>query len=405
MCCSMNHVVQPGDKRRTYLLHRKEVKVRWGEPSVETKHCMVIPCVVLRDEDSQIQYDIMIPKKFYNTVLNTQIVAQTYRRKVKTIWRPFVKSVSEAGYTPLFHSTDLDEFMRRLPDIEETDVDVEENNACTKEWLVNEMLMFPSTWLLEREENQFSRENNEKVLMGFVLSEEAYARGKQELEKMQKHPGYHAIREYRYFFDGQPPMLIAEKSECTLRQAMQTDSMKFSTWNTKLIKNEPSTAEAEAAWKEVLRAVVAGCRYMAIVGGITHGNLCADNIVQTASGEWKITEFGSAKQRLDSEKYLDYVLLFGLQLLSDISRVPEEGEAATAVAKLVGFINSFFSLSQTLEKELFSNEEIASMPAVEKKLSSKKERESYREELWVKLQPKDTLNKKRRRQTALCPAR
>ena len=76
MCCYMNHVVQPGDKRRTYLLHRKEVKVRWGEPPVETKHCMVIPCVVLRDEDSQIQYDIMIPKNFYNTVLDTQIVAK-----------------------------------------------------------------------------------------------------------------------------------------------------------------------------------------------------------------------------------------------------------------------------------------------------------------------------------------
>jgi hypothetical protein len=392
----MNHVVQPqkpGKKRMTYLLQRNEVKVRWGEPTVETKHSMVIPCVVSRDEDSQIQYDIMIPKKFYNTVLDTQIVAQEYRHNAQTIWRPFVKSVSEAGFKPLFHRTDLNKFMTSLPDIEETDVDVEENNACTKEWLVNEMLMFPSTWLLERKENKFSRENNEKVLMGFVLSEEAYDRGKQELEKMQKHLGYHAIREYRYFFDGQPPMLIVEKSECTLRQAMQTDSMKFSTWNAQLCDGDTDTAEAE--WKKVLRAVVAGCRYMAIVGGITHGNLCADNIVQTASGEWKITEFGSAEQRLDSEKYLEYVLRFGLQLLQDMSVL--EREAAIAVADLVGFINSFFSLSQSLEKELFSKEEIESMQKVEKKLSSKKERESYREELWVKLQPKDTLNKKRRR--------
>jgi hypothetical protein len=394
----MNHVVQPqkpGYKRMTYLLQRKEVKVRWGEPPVETKHCMVIPCVVSRDEDSQIQYDIMIPKKFYKTVLDTQIVAKKYRHKEKTIWRPLVKSVSEAGFKPLFQRTDLNDFMTNLPDIEETDVDVEESNACTKEWLVNEMLMFPSTWLLERKKNKFSRENNEKVLMGFVLSEEAYATGEQELEKMQEHLGYHAIREYRYFFDGQPPMLIVEKSECTLRQAMQTDSMKFSTWNAQLCDGDTDTAEAE--WKKVLRAVVAGCRYMAIVGGITHGNLCADNIVQTASGEWKITEFGSAEQRLDSGKYLDYVLRFGLELLSDIYRVPKEGEAATAVADLVGFINSFFSLSQSLEKELFSKEEIESMQEVEKKLSSKKERESYREELWVKLQPKDTLNKKRRR--------
>ena len=76
--------------------------------------------------------------------------------------------------------------------------------------------------------------------------------------------------------------------------------------------------------------------------------------------------------------------------------VPER-EAAIAVADLVGFINSFFSFSERLVEELFSDQEKNSMSKVEDELSSKKERESYREELWAKLQPQDTSIKKRRR--------
>ena len=395
----MNHIVartapqMQGDKRMTHHLQREKVCVRWGEPSVETQHCMVIPCDVYssRVEDPPSEYDIMIPKKFFNAVLDTQIVA---RRENETFSRSLDKLVSEGGFKPLFQRNNLNEFMKRLPDIEETEVDVRESNVCTKEWLVNEMLMFPSTWLLERQKNKFSRENNEKVLMGFVLSDEAYAPGKQELEKMQKHLGYDAIREYHYFFDGQPPMLIVEKSKRTLHQAMQ-DSMKFSKWNAQLCDGDTDTAEAE--WKKVLRAVVAGCRYMEQVGGITYGNLCADNIVQTASGKWKITEFGSAKQRLDRENYVEYVLKFGLKLLQDMS-VPER-EAAIHVAERVVFINTFFSSSELLMGELFSDQEKGSMSEVEKELlsSRKYKRQIYREKLWAKLQPEETHNKKQRR--------
>lgn len=381
----MDHIVaqKRGDKWMTYLLQRKEVVVHWSRPSAETKHCMVFPCDV-----SSRDCEIMIPKNFYSTVLKTQNEAASHRRNLKTIWRPFVELVSEGGFKPLFQENNLEKFMKRLPDIEETEVDVRESNACTQEWLVNEMLLFPSTWLLERQKNKFSRENNEKVLMGFVLSEKAYAPGQQELEKMQKHQGYSAIRNYHYFFDGQPPMLIVEESKRTLRQAMQTDSMKFSTWNSQLIQRKPSTAEA--AWKKVLRAVVAGCRYMELVGGVTHGDLCADNIVQTALGEWKITEFGSAKRRSQTVQYLDHVVQFGERLLeSDAER-----EAAKTVANQVDFMRALFEEHAWLMYRLFSGEEMSKMTAVETELSSSEERQRYREKLW--LQAEETPNKKKR---------
>ena len=381
----MDHIVaqKRGDKWMTYLLQRKEVVVHWSRPSAETKHCMVFPCDV-----SSRDCEIMIPKNFYNTVLKTQNEAALRRYNLKRGWRGTVKLVSEGGFKPLFQENNLEKFMKRLPDIEETEVDVRESNACTQEWLVNEMLLFPSTWLLERQKNKFSRENNEKVLMGFVLSEKAYAPGQQELEKMQKHQGYSAIRNYHYFFDGQPPMLIVEESKRTLRQAMQTDSMKFSTWNSQLIQRKPSTAEA--AWKKVLRAVVAGCRYMELVGGVTHGDLCADNIVQTALGEWKITEFGSAKRRSQTVQYLDHVVQFGERLLeSDAER-----EAAKTVANQVDFMRALFEEHAWLMYRLFSGEEMSKMTAVETELSSSEERQRYREKLW--LQAEETPNKKKR---------
>ena len=382
----MDHIVaqKRGDKWMTYLLQRKEVVVHWSRPSAETKHCMVFPCDV-----SSRDCEIMIPKNFYNTVLKEQNNAALRRYNLKRKGRGIVKLVSEEGFKPLVQEDNLETFMRRLPDIEETEVDVRESNACTQEWLVNEMLLFPSTWLLERQKNKFSRENNEKVLMGFVLSEKAYAPGQQELEKMQKHQGYSAIRNYHYFFDGQPPMLIVEESKRTLRQAMQTDSMKFSTWNSQLIQRQPSTAEA--AWKKVLRAVVAGCRYMELVGGVTHGDLCADNIVQTALGEWKITEFGSAKRRT-GQQYMYHVSEFGKRCLEDIPHT--EQEAAKIVANKVDFMKALLYEPDYLIGKLFSGEEMYAMTAVETELSSSEERQRYREKLW--LQAEETPNKKKR---------
>ena len=336
-------------KTRSYFLKEEDVTVDWESQKGEGTYGVVYDCVL---KNSKEKYAIKIPKILMKEVRNKN------KRK---------KNDKEQ----------LDNFIRHAPECNFKNVDFRE------EWLVNESLLLASTWLLERG----PLDEGQAVRQGFPIGETSYMQGMEEYELMKEHLGYDSIIDFQYLFDAQIPMLIMEGCEQTLHEKL---------WSREMNVSSPYSTGWHEMWKEMLRAVVAGCRYMAMVGGIRHRDVKTDNIFYS-KGKWKISDFGLAYASTDREaEYALDVTMFAQRLFLNID--PSQIAKAVEKVKQVDFLQQLYALAYYLpsaswtkyevgdwqkeriahlERLLFTREELSAMQKVEDTLVEMEARKVY----------------------------
>ena len=339
----------------SYYMREEDVTVKWNPHIGEGGYSLVYVCTLEGEPDKR--YAIKIPRIFDD--------ALHVRR-----------------------DTNLAQFLEEAPQLSQ---ECYQEKTFRKEWLVNESLLLASAWLHQRgplvEEQTLSQ--------GFQIAYLSYQKGSTEHDLMKQHLGYASIIDIHYFFDGnkhtdqrkgRPPMLIMEGCEGILHSRLERD-----------MKIEESGGEQK--WKEMLRAVVAGCRYMAMVGGIRHRDMKTDNIF-FSDDKWKISDFGLAYA--SDDRKADYALdvtMFAQQLflsIDDLSKVPKTRVMEEVRNK--NFLQPLYALAyylpnaswreyfvtpwhksmvEQLEMKLFTSREREEMQNVEELLANNEEREAY----------------------------
>lgn len=348
---SMDHIVArtaapiPSRKICSYFLREEDVTVDWNSKKGEGTYGVVYDCALKNTKGT---YTIKIPKILMEEIINVN------------------------GDEPQ-DKQQLDIIIRNAPYCDCTDADFRQ------EWLVNESLLLAAAWLLERG----PLVEGQAVRQGFQISDTRYTEGLEEYELMREHLGYETIIDFQYLFDTKIPMLIMEGCEKTLHEKLGEGEMDFS---------KPYSTEWHEKWKEMVRAVVAGCRYMAMVGGIRHRDVKTDNIFYS-KGKWKISDFGLAYPSVD--RNADYALdvtMFAQRLFLSINV-----EAVEKVGQ-VDFLQQLYVLAYyspaaswrtyevgewqkesvvLLERLLFTGKELKEMQLVEERLAARPARIDY----------------------------
>lgn len=324
------------------MLSHDEVVVEWKRPIARGSDGVILPCKV-----GDVDRVFKVPFDVYDLI--------------QALW-PY-----------LLERQQLSEFLLGLAKVWKGRQ--AEEDEFGDEWRVNRFLRRASTLLLQQ-----------KSCDPPAAKKQRGGGAKEEEELMRQHLGYSTILEFDHLVEGSFRGIIMERCKESLFQHCSRGRLDL------------GRPEHAPEWKRLLRSVLAGLRYMAVVGGLRHVDMKADNVLLSRGGEWRIMDFGLA--RCSDDPIRDYALdvtMFAQRLFIDNHYGPEVVKSILALTEEQWMLtlyqvayysepaswadspvpSSQYNFIRALEKQLFTTEEMDEMDRVEMALAAVPARAAY----------------------------